>query len=70
MVMFLDRPVYIFVAVVRVTVGAVHRSRDIRQDGPLVFGGLIFRQSVCLSVGVPLVFAGTCLYLTVVFLFN
>ena len=70
MVMFLARPAYIFGAVVRVTVGAVYRSCVVRREGAVGIRRGDFRRSVCLSVEVPIVFCGTCLYLTVVFPFN
>ena len=60
-VMFIGRPVFFFFAVVRATVGAVHRSRVVRRGrGALVFGGRIFKWSACLSVEVPLIVCGTC----------
>jgi len=39
-------------------------------ERPLVFEGVNFLQSVRMSVVIPEVFGGTCLYVTVVFPLN
>ena len=70
MPMSVGPPIYIVFAVVRVAVGAVHRSCVVRREGAVGIRRGDF-PAVRMFVGWgPVSFCDTCLYLTVVFPFN
>ena len=70
MAMFVVRPIFLRLWwCVRPLVRCIGRVLLVG-EGPMVFGESLFLRSIVVSVGVAVVFVGTCLLVTVVFLFN